>query len=123
MTATCFVHVVDDDEAVRSALAFALEMVGFATRAYGDAHAFLAHEQVERGVLISDVRMPGMNGFELTRRLRQAGSEMPVILMSGHVDRDFQAEATRAGASLALEKPLPFPALLAEIARTMANWA
>lgn len=117
MTQTCLVHIVDDDEAMRDSLAFTLDVFGFDTRTYVDADDFLAHARTERSILISAVRMPGMSGFDLALLLRQEGSQMPIILMSGHFDSDFQTKAVRAGAGLALQKPIAIVELVAEIER------
>ena len=121
MSDTCVIHIVDDDEPVRTALIFALGSAGFRIEGYVDASDFLARRQAGRGILISDVRMPGISGIELTRQLKRDGSTMPIILITGHADRALQAEAISAGANAVLEKPLALAALLTEIARINAD--
>jgi two-component system response regulator FixJ len=122
MTASWVIHIIDDDEAVRSSLLFALQAVGYRVSSYAGASEFLARGQAEQGVLICDVRMPGMNGIELTRLLRQRGSTMSVILITGNANRTLRAEAMNAGAEAVIEKPVSLAAILAEIARVTADW-
>ena len=122
MTAACAIHVIDDDEPVRASLLFALETAGFRASGYAGAAEFLAREKVERGILICDVRMPGMNGIELTRLLHQNGSALRIILITGNANRTLKAEAMSAGADAVLEKPAALDALLAEMARITADW-
>lgn len=116
------VHVVDDDEPVRTAFVYALQAVGFVAVGYVDANDFLGQAREERGVLISDVRMPGMSGIELTHYLRQHGSKMPIMLMTGHADGEIQNDAMNAGADRVLAKPLALPAVVAEIAMLTTDW-
>jgi two-component system response regulator FixJ len=116
------IHIIDDDEAVRKSLLFALQAVDFRVSSYGGASEFLADADAERGVLICDVRMPGMNGIELTRLLQQRGSAMRVILVTGNASHTLKAEATSAGADALLEKPTALGALLEEIQRITAGW-
>jgi FixJ family two-component response regulator len=116
------IHVVDDDEPVRAAFTFALQVVGFNTVAYAGPDDFLARGRETHGILISDVRMAGMNGIELTRLLRRGGSNMPIILVTGHADDELQTDAKSAGANLLLGKPVEFGALVAEISRLTTDW-
>jgi len=116
-TAPWLIHVIDDDEPVRTSLLFALQTVGFQVNGYAEADAFLARGQADRSILISDVRMPGMNGIELTRLLKKRGSTIPIILITGNANRTLHAEAMAAGADALLEKPTALQVLLAEIAR------
>ena len=118
MTTPWIVSVIDDDEPVRNALAMALEAVGYKTATYLDADDFLARGREGCGVVVSDVRMPGTNGIELTRILRTEGGNTPVILMTGHADAALLAEAMSAGADALLSKPLMLKDMMAEIART-----
>lgn len=117
MTGPCTIHIVDDDEPVRTSLVFALEAAGFRVASHADAGEFLARAPAGRAVLICDVRMPGLNGIELTRLIRRGGSAMPVILLTGHADGALQAEAMGAGADAVLEKPVALTALLEEVGR------
>lgn len=120
MTQTFLIHIVDDDEPVRTALQFALEASGLRVVTYVDASDFLARGIETRGVLICDVRMAGLSGVELARRLRQGGASMPIILTTGHADRALREEAIKAGAEAVFEKPVSLSVLLAEIARLTA---
>lgn len=122
MTTSWMIHIIDDDEAMRISFLFALQTAGYRVSAYPGASEFLAREEAERGVLVSDVRMPGMNGVELTRLLRQRGSTMPVILITGNANGTLKAEAMSAGADAVLEKPVALAVILAEISRVTADW-
>jgi two-component system response regulator FixJ len=122
VTNSWVIHIVDDDEPVRDAFVFALQVAGFRTSTYADADDFLARGREQRGVLISDVRMAGLNGIELTRLLRRDGSSMPIILVTGHADGELQADAMSAGADLLLGKPVELTALVTEIARMTTDW-
>lgn len=121
MSAPWIVHIIDDDEAVRTSSFFALGVSGYAVDTYVDAADFLARRPSDRGVLICDVRMPGMNGIELTRMMRAQGSALPIILMTGHADGALQTEALQAGAAVVLEKPVSLPTMLENIARVGAG--
>ena len=81
------VHVVDDDAAMRDSMAFLLDVNGFKPRVYDSASAFLAESPIDAlSCVVSDIRMPGMNGIELVRKLKSDGSACPVILVTGHGD-------------------------------------
>ena len=78
--------LVDDDEGVRRALSFALRSAGYVVQTYPSAEDFLEDEpDLAVGFVITDVRMPGMSGIDLLRRLRSAGRLWKVIVISGHV--------------------------------------
>lgn len=117
MNIASILQVVDDDEAVRTSLVFALQAIGFEVSGYLDASDFLGRGQFEEGVLICDVRMPGMNGIELANLLRERGSTMPIILTSGNASNALKLEAMGAGAAAILEKPVELTNILAEIER------
>jgi two-component system response regulator FixJ len=111
------IHIVDDDEAVRDSLAFSLRCEGYAVQVYGAAVDVLQAAMDEGAAcLISDIRMPGMDGLALTRVLRGRGWAMPIYLMSGHSDASLASEAMAAGATKLLEKPLDPRTLGAELA-------
>ncbi|MBS0362153.1 MAG: response regulator transcription factor [Proteobacteria bacterium] len=100
------IDLVDDDAGVRRALSYALRAAGYVVRAYGAAEDFLAEEpDLTPGVLITDVRMPGVSGIELLRRLRRMGRPWKAIVISGHGDIPMAVEAMREGASEFIEKP------------------
>jgi two-component system, LuxR family, response regulator FixJ len=115
------IHIIDDDAAMRDSLAFLLDVNGYAAKAYETADAFLKGSAAETlRCVISDIRMPGMNGIELVRRLRGDGKECPVILITGHGDVALAVEAMKAGALDFIEKPFDDTALL-EAIRTALN--
>jgi two-component system response regulator FixJ len=100
------VHVVDDDLAVRQSLAFLLATAGIGVRLYESASAFLAAlGSAAPGCVVTDVRMPVIDGLELLRRLKAAGSSLPVIVMTGHGDVALAVGAMKAGAVDFIEKP------------------
>lgn len=120
MAATPLVHVVDDDDAVRDSLTLLLEAAGFAVRTYGSATALLGAAMGAVGCVVTDVRMPEMDGLELQRRLAETGARLPVIVMTGHGDVPIAVEAMRAGAADFLEKPFDDEQLLASVRRAIA---
>lgn len=100
------VHVVDDDEAVRESLSFLLSAAGYETETYGSAQEFLDRlPDLDAGCLVTDVRMPGMNGIELMRRVIESEKPIPVIVVTGHGDIPLAVEAMKVGAVEFLEKP------------------
>jgi len=116
------VHVIDDDEAVRSSLALLLESAGWSVRSYPSAAAFLeVAPRLELGAVLSDVRMPEMDGLTLQRRLAEIGSRLPVIIMTGHGDVPIAVEALKAGATDFLEKPFDDNHLLDAVRTAVAT--
>jgi two-component system response regulator FixJ len=116
MATTNNVYVVDDDEAVRGGLQFLLKAAGYAASVYESAVHFLAASaSVEPGCVVTDVRMPDMDGVELVRRLTAASSPHHVIVMTGHGDVQLAVEAMKAGAVDFLEKPFKDEILLGAI--------
>jgi two-component system response regulator FixJ len=110
------VHVIDDDEAVREALAFQLGSAGINVRTYESAVAFLqAAPTVETGCIITDVRMPELSGIDLLGRLRELKLATPVIVVTAHGDIPLAVEAMRLGAADFLEKPFDDEVLLASV--------
>ena len=78
-------HIVDDDEAVRQSLAFLLSTAGIPVRVYDSATSLLASlATLQKGCLITDVRMPDMTGIELLQRLKEKDIKLPVIVITGH---------------------------------------
>lgn len=118
------VHVIDDDSEVRQSLAFLLSTVGLAVRVHDSATSFLAAlAETQDGCVVTDVRMPGMDGIELQRRLRAKGNPMPVIVMTGHGDVALAVEAMKAGAVDFIEKPFDDEMLIASIKTALARRA
>ncbi|MGC2855775.1 response regulator transcription factor [Novispirillum sp. DQ9] len=103
---TQIVHIVDDDGAVRDALAALLEVSGFTVETFDSALAFMHHCPPERaGCVVADLRMPGMDGATLQREMAARGYGMPIILISAHGDVATAVGALRNGAVDFLEKP------------------
>jgi two-component system response regulator FixJ len=113
MTSDPVVYVIDDDDAARDALTFLLGASGFPVRGYASAQAFLeALPSLAAGCVITDVRMPDIDGIELLRRLRSNGIGWPVIVITGHGDVPLAVEAMKLGALDFIEKPYDADALL-----------
>lgn len=120
MSSETLIHVIDDDAAMRESLAFLLESAGYATRTYDSAMAFLAYGSGQAGAcIVTDVRMPGMTGVELTRQLRSSGQTMPIVMITGHGDVPLAVESMKAGVADFLEKPFDDEALLRAIRSAM----
>jgi len=116
MPSEAVVHVVDDDVAVRKSLAFLLASDGLAVRLHESATAFLDEvKDVEAGCIVTDVRMPGVDGMEFLRRLKARGSSLPVIVMTGHADVPMAVEAMKEGAVDFIEKPFGDEVFLAAV--------
>jgi two-component system response regulator FixJ len=114
------VHVIDDDEAVRASLGFLLDMADLPARTYGSAREFLeVAESLASGCIVTDVRMPEMNGLELIRRLKERGVSLPVIVITGHGDVPLAVEAMRAGVLDFLEKPFDDETLIGSIRQAL----
>lgn len=110
------VHIVDDEEAVRSSLAFLLTKAGFTVRLHDSATAFLlAAPSIRNGCLVTDLRMPDIGGVELLKRLREMPVRIPSIVITGHGDVPMAVEAMRAGAIDFIEKPFESTVLIEAI--------
>jgi len=110
------IHVIDDDAAMRDSLAFLLDVNGFRPQVYESADAFMREITGDTpGCVVSDIRMPGMNGIELVKKLKSTGSACPVILITGHGDVSLAVEAMKAGAVDFIEKPFDDAVLLGAI--------
>jgi two-component system, LuxR family, response regulator FixJ len=116
MTTEPDVHVIDDDEAVRESLDFLLRSAGLSVRTYDSAATFLdAAPKIAAGCIITDVRMPGLSGIDLLRRLQEMQIGLPVIVITGHGDVPLAVEAMKCGAVDFLEKPFDDDVLLASV--------
>jgi two-component system response regulator FixJ len=110
------VYVIDDDEAVRDSLAFLLRAANIAVQTYESAADFLGFlPHVKSGCIITDVRMPGLSGMELLRKVKEVAPGVPVIVITGHGDVPLAVEAMKFGADDFLEKPFDDEALLAVV--------
>ncbi|MCF4129878.1 response regulator FixJ [Methylobacterium sp. SyP6R] len=118
------VHVVDDDPAMRDSLAFLLDTAGYAVRLYATGLELL--DRLARfaapvsGCVLTDIRMPGIDGLTLLRRLREAGNRLPVIVMTGHGDVPLAVEAMKRGARDFIEKPFDDEVLLRALRAALA---
>ncbi len=121
MPAMKMIHVVDDDEAVRDSLRILLESNGHAVRTYPSAALFLEDAGATLGCVLTDVRMPDMDGLALQRRLNERGLHLPVIVMTGQGDIAVAVRAMKAGALDFLEKPFDDDDLLAAVERALAE--
>jgi two-component system response regulator FixJ len=121
MAALPMIHVVDDDEAIRDSLRILLESSGHAVRTYPSAALFLEGAGATLGCVLTDVRMPDMDGLALQRRLNERGLHLPVIVMTGQGDIAVAVRAMKEGALDFLEKPFDDDDLLAAVARALAE--
>ncbi|MBL8551590.1 MAG: response regulator [Hyphomonadaceae bacterium] len=107
------IHIIDDDEAMRESLQFLLASAQLDSRTYESATALLARvDELEPGCIVTDVRMPGMDGLDLVRRLNALAVPHPVIVLTGHADVPLAVEAMKLGVLEFLEKPFTDDALL-----------
>jgi two-component system response regulator FixJ len=107
------VHVVDDDPAMRDSLAFLLEAAGFDVALYDSGSSLLDRlPKSARGCVLTDIRMPGIDGLELLRRLQSAGHHLPFVMMTGHGDVPLAVAAMKLGACDFIEKPFDDAALV-----------
>jgi two-component system, LuxR family, response regulator FixJ len=122
MATDAIVHVIDDDEAVRHSIEFLLRTSGVTARTYDSASAFLdALPTIDPGCIITDVRMPGISGIELLRRLGEMRVRMPVIVITGHGDVPLAVEAMKNGAVDFLEKPFEDERLLGSVRSALSR--
>lgn len=115
------VLVVDDDDAVRRALAFSLRLEGLTVEAHESGDRLLSAVPPAVGCLVVDYRMPGMDGVTLVERLRAADRGLPAILIASKLDAGLLARASAAGIDLVLEKPLEDAALIDGIKAALAR--
>src|SRR6185437_1644380 len=99
------VFVIDDDEAMRDSLEFLLGAADFEVTLFESAQIFLDSPPSDFGCVVSDVRMPGIDGIELLQRLKASRNAFPVLIMTGHGDVPLAVEAMKLGAVDFLEKP------------------
>lgn len=122
MTHDAVVHVIDDDEAMRASLEFLLGSAGYEVRLYDSAATFLkAVPDLAPGCVLTDVRMPGLSGLELTRQIKTLNLDLPIIMMTGHGDIPLAVDAMKAGVIDFLEKPFETDVLLTAIASAITG--
>lgn len=114
------VFVVDDDEAVRTAIALLMRSVSLRVETFHSAAAFLdAFDASRAGCLVLDLRMPGMSGLELQRALAARGSRLPIVFVTGHGDVPDAVQALQAGAMDFIQKPFRDHELLERVQRAL----
>jgi two-component system response regulator FixJ len=122
MPSSQVVHVIDDDADVRQSMAFLLSTAGLAVRVHESAVAFLkVLPELQGGCIVTDIRMPEMDGLELQRRLLELKAGLPVIVMTGHGDVPLAVEAMKAGAIDFIEKPFDDEVLLSAIRSALSR--
>ncbi|HEU0230584.1 MAG TPA: response regulator transcription factor [Burkholderiaceae bacterium] len=114
------IFIVDDDEAVRDSLRWLLEANGYRVRSFDRAEEFLsAYDPEQIGVLIADVRMPGMSGLELQEELIARKAPLPIVFITGHGDVPMAVSTMKKGAVDFLEKPFNETDLRTIVARML----
>jgi FixJ family two-component response regulator len=122
MNATPLIHVVDDDESLRTALLRLLQAAGLEACGYASTGDFLLQPPPDRpGCLLLDVRMPGPSGLELQAALQRLGCALPVIFLTGYADVAAGVQAMKAGAMDFLAKPVERRTLLKAVGRALAR--
>jgi FixJ family two-component response regulator len=120
MTAPAVIHVIDDDDSLRTAVERLLQAAGYRVRTYASAGEFLLDPPGDAlGCLLLDVRMPGPSGLELQEALTRQGINLPVIFLSAHGDLPTGVRAMKAGALDFLTKPVERETLLAAVGRAL----
>lgn len=118
------VLLIDDDAQMRASTEQALSLAGLTVDSFASAEAVFDHIGPGlNGVVVSDIRMPGMDGMTLLQRLRETDAELPVILITGHAEVQLAVEAMRRGAYDFIEKPFPAQSLIAVLRRAMDHRA
>lgn len=114
------VFIVDDDQQVRDALALLMESVGLNVVTFESGQSFLeTFDPAVSGCIITDIRMPGMSGLELQKKLKEEKLHPPVIIITGHGDVPMAVEAMQAGALDFIEKPFNDQRLLDSVHRAI----
>jgi two-component system response regulator FixJ len=114
------VHIVDDDSEVRAATSFMLRQQGYETQIYAGGLEFLQQRKLDRGCVLLDLHMPGMDGFEVLAKIVRRDVDLPVIILTGHGDIPLAVRAMKRGAVDFLEQPYHFQRLTGAIERAFA---
>jgi two-component system, LuxR family, response regulator FixJ len=121
MADALLVHVVDDDPAVRDSLELLLQSAGISVRVYDSAAALLnVASQLDAGCVLTDVRMPEIDGLTLQRQLNALNPRLVVVVMTGHADVPIAVQALKAGARDFLEKPFDDERLIGVVKEALA---
>lgn len=114
------IAIVEDDDPLRDALESILKVAGFAVDKFPSAEAFLdSPDRQKTSCLVLDVRLPGMSGIELQRRLLDMNCEIPIVFVTANGDASVRDRVMKAGAAGFLAKPVRSEALLASIRNAM----
>ena len=116
------IRIVDDDDVLRSSLAFMLQAAGWKTQTYADAVSFLRQDALSvPGCLILDVRMPGMSGLELQLELNRRACLLPIIFLTAHGEMDMAVFAMKKGAVDFISKPVDPEKLIDAVSSALAK--
>ncbi len=116
------ISIVDDDESIRRATRALLRSVGYRVETFASAELFLESDALrETDCLVLDVRMPGIDGLELQRRLNAAQSHIPIIFVTAHDDKSYRTTAMDAGAVNFFRKPFEANAFVAAVQAALRN--
>jgi FixJ family two-component response regulator len=120
---SALIHVVDDDASFRTAIGRRLRVAGYEVAAYESAQQFLERMPGDNrpGCILLDVRIPGLSGPELQGHLRNLGSILPIVFLTGHADTPTTVQAIKAGAEDFLTKPVSEDQLLGAVERAIAR--
>jgi two-component system, LuxR family, response regulator FixJ len=113
------IYVIDDDAPLRDSMRLLLEAAGFSVQNYASATQFLADDILKGGCLITDIRMPDMDGLALQAEMARRGIDIPIIIMTGHGDVPLAVRAMKAGAVDFFEKPFNDEFMLDSIRRAL----
>ena len=120
MAAEHLISIIDDDPSMREAIAGLVRSLGYEVQAFGSAEEFLASSELGRvSCAISDIQMPGMNGFELQRQLSLRHGDVPVIIITALTEPDLEDRAMSNGAASFLRKPFEAETFLGCLERAL----
>lgn len=118
------VYAIDNDDGVRHSLEFLLDCAQIKVRSFSSADAFFkASPPLAGACVVTDVRMPGMNGIELVEEMNRRGASAPVIVITGHADVPLAIQAMHAGVADFIEKPFDDEVILGAIRKALADQA
>ncbi|SAI33987.1 two component response regulator [Bordetella ansorpii] len=124
MSALPVIAIVDDDASVRTAVGRLLRSIDLEVRLYDCGQALLDDiGTAEPDCVVTDIRMPGLSGFELCAALRRRGMDVPVIVMTAYVQEGFAQRASEAQATCFIQKPFADTQLIACIEHALGDGA